>query len=325
MISILTSFSLWYALKSNTVEILLILSSIRWYRVFIVVGVVLFCQLIVGWILKQFSKMVKKDYSLKEGVINALVASFFHGITPSASGGQFAQVFVFYKQGVAIEQSISILIMDFIVYQIAMLLVSLVLLIWKISYIMNRSIFILGIIGFCINAFIILMMFLGAFSTKANQWIMNMVIRVLAFLHIVKDVEMAKLNMKQKLEDFAKGLTLLCRNKILLLKVLIANIFRLIVFFSIPILCCWALNIPVLMKDVGTMIALTSFIMNVNACVPIPGASGSTESVFLIMFGILLSQVEVSSVMVLWRFLTYHLILVIGGFVFIRVQKGESL
>ena len=321
----LTCISLWYALKDHTLQIVTMLYSVQWYKILIVIVVVLFCQAIVGWILQQFAKMVKPDYSLKDGFVNALIAGFFHGITPSASGGQFVQVFVFHKQGVVVEHSISLLIMDFIVYQISMVLVSLVLLIWKMSYFVNHSIFVFGIIGFSINMMVILVLLISSFSSRMNQWIVHIVIRILARFHIVKDASVAKMNMEQKLIDFSKGLMLLRSNKVLLIKVLFANLFRLFIYYSIPSLCCWALNIHVSLDELFTMIAFTSFIMNVNACVPIPGASGSTESVFLIMFGWLLSPIDVSSVMILWRFMTYHFILVIGALLFIKVQKGDSI
>ena len=110
----------------------------------------------------------------------------------------------------------------------------------------------------------------------------------------------------------------------LLVKVCLGNMVRLLVFYSIPCICLWALDISFTNEDVITIIALTSFVMNVNAFIPIPGASGGTESVFMMMFGMLLSSVQVSSVMVLWRFTTYHALLVVGAIVFIRVQNSKT-
>ena len=114
----------------------------------------------------EYVKIVKKDYSLKEGFINALVASFFHGITPSASGGQIAQVFVFHKQGIAMEQAMSILVIDFIVYQIVMVFISLIMLLLKMPYFMNHTVFLLAILGFMINAMVIGVLILCSYSSK---------------------------------------------------------------------------------------------------------------------------------------------------------------
>lgn len=324
VIVICTLLGLWMALKDHTTEILTMLTRVSVVKVIVVFAVVLFCQLIVGWILLQYVKIVKKDYSLKEGFINALVASFFHGITPSASGGQIAQVFVFHKQGIAMEQAMSILVIDFIVYQIVMVFISLIMLLLKMPYFMNHTVFLLAILGFMINAMVIGVLILCSYSSKVYTWIMEVVIHLLYRMKIVKDEEVARSKMKVKLLEFSKGMHVLRSNLGLLVKVCLGNMVRLLVFYSIPCICLWALDISFTNEDVITIIALTSFVMNVNAFIPIPGASGGTESVFMMMFGMLLSSVQVSSVMVLWRFTTYHALLVVGAIVFIRVQNSKT-
>ena len=324
IVCIFTGWGLWLALKDHTEEIMNTLLNVDVGKVLVVILVVLFCQLIVGWILQQYAKIVKKDYSLKEGFVNALVASFFHGITPSSSGGQIAQVFVFHKQGLVVEHSASILVIDFIVYQITMVLVSLILLVWKIPYFMNCSIFLLAILGFGVNAIVIGVLILCTFSKKVYTWILHVAIAFLARIKIVKDEESVREKMRVKLIEFSKGITVLRSNGKLLIKVVLANIFRLLMYYAIPIFCLWALDFPFEKIDFVTMIALTSFVMNVNAFIPIPGASGGTESVFMMMFGMLLSSVQVSSVMVLWRFTTYHLLMILGAIVFIKVQNSKT-
>ena len=53
----------------------------------------------------------------KQGFTNAISGTFFNGITPFSSGGQFAQVYIFNRQGITPANSASILLMAFIVYQ----------------------------------------------------------------------------------------------------------------------------------------------------------------------------------------------------------------
>ncbi len=324
VIVIFTLLGFWMALKDHTTEIIAMLTRVSIVKVIVVFTVVLFCQLIVGWILLQYVKIVKKDYSLKEGFINALVASFFHGITPSASGGQVAQLFVFHKQGIAVEHAMSILVIDFIVYQIVMVFISLIMLLLKMPYFMNHTVFLLAILGFMINAIVIGVLILCSCSSKVYTWIMEVVIHVLYRMKFVKDEEITRSKMEVKLLEFSKGMYVLRSNLGLLVKVCLGNMVRLLIFYFIPCICLWALDISFTNEDVITIIALTSFVMNVNAFIPIPGASGGTESVFMMMFGMLLSSVQVSSVMVLWRFTTYHALLVVGAIVFIRVQNSKT-
>ena len=71
--------------------------------------------LLDGINLYTFGKLYKKDYSYKQGFVNSISGTFFNGVTPFSSGGQFAQVYIFNKQGIAPTNSASILLMAFIV------------------------------------------------------------------------------------------------------------------------------------------------------------------------------------------------------------------
>lgn len=319
-----TGLALWFTLKDNAAEVFRVLQHVDFWYLVLVLGCVLLSHLMLGWILQQYAHFVHKGYTLKEGFVNALVASFFHGITPSASGGQIAQAFVFHKQGIVVEKSASILVIDFIVYQIALVLVSFVLMVLKMPYFMRYSIFYLAIFGFVINTAVIVILILCTFSTKVCTWITYFVINLMGRLHLLKDKEKTLDGMKAKLEQFAEGLHILRKNQVLLVKVLSMNVLRLLLNFSIPVLCCLALHVPIRIEDVLTMIALTSFVSSINAFIPIPGASGGAESVFVIMFGKLLTSVQASGVMVLWRFATYHFVLILGSIVFVRVQNSKT-
>ena len=63
-----------------------------------VMGIVMFSYYLFDALsLWYFGLAYKKDYSFKQSFINAISGTFFNGITPFASGGQFAQVYIFNK------------------------------------------------------------------------------------------------------------------------------------------------------------------------------------------------------------------------------------
>ena len=80
---------------------------------------------LVALTLTKLTKSVVPEYTYRKGFINAMIAAFFHGVTPGASGGQVAQLYVFNKQGVSSSEATSILLIEFLVYQTAMIFVSL--------------------------------------------------------------------------------------------------------------------------------------------------------------------------------------------------------
>ena len=84
----------------------------------IIMAVVMFSYYLFDALsLWYFGRVYKKDYTFKQSFINAISGTFFNGITPFASGGQFAQVYIFNKQGIPPTNSSSILLMCFICYQ----------------------------------------------------------------------------------------------------------------------------------------------------------------------------------------------------------------
>ena len=64
-----------------------------------------------------YARLYTKKYKYHQAIANQLIGVFYSDITPGSSGGQFAQIYTFKKQGLPISTAASILVMAFIVYQ----------------------------------------------------------------------------------------------------------------------------------------------------------------------------------------------------------------
>ena len=73
-----------------------------------------------------------------------------------------------------------------------------------------------------------------------------------------------------------------------------------------------ALHIPLKMNELIDVMALSSFVTMANSFIPIPGASGGTEVVFSLLFSGMMKNLT-GAVLVLWRFSTFHIVLIIVG------------
>lgn len=100
----------------------------------VVVILMLIFYLINAMNLTLFARVYKENYSLKQGIVNAMAGIFFNGITPMASGGQFYQIYAFNKQGIKATYSSSILLMIFIVYQSVLVLYTSIIMLLKFAY-----------------------------------------------------------------------------------------------------------------------------------------------------------------------------------------------
>lgn len=54
----------------------------------------------------------------------------------------------------------------------------------------------------------------------------------------------------------------------------------------------------------------------ITAFVPIPGASGGSEGVYFMLFSPVLGEIGTPTTLLIWRFVTYYLGLILGGLVF---------
>ena len=93
----------------------------------VLITIMLGYYLVDGLALWLLAHNYKKDFTFKQAFINALTGTLFNGLTPSSSGGQFAQVFVFNNQGIPPTIASGILMMCFISYQIALMAISAIL------------------------------------------------------------------------------------------------------------------------------------------------------------------------------------------------------
>ena len=68
--------------------------------------------------------------------------------------------------------------------------------------------------------------------------------------------------------------------------------------------------------NIKTTITSSAYVLLIGAFVPIPGGSGGIEYGFLAFFGNFLSKSRLSAVLLIWRFITYYMPMIIGAIAF---------
>ncbi|MCI6272786.1 MAG: flippase-like domain-containing protein [Erysipelotrichaceae bacterium] len=323
LIIFITLLVLYLTLKDSFSDVVKILSNANIYWVLSTIIISIFIQFVIGEGLFLLTKLSNPHYTRRDGAINAFVASFFHGITPSASGGQFAQVYIFKKQGVGLSDSASVLWMDFIIYQSTMIALVLFLIIIRFAYFKANfsDLFYLVIVGFLVNSAVIIGLWALVKFPRVYRFITTKGIKLAFKLKIIKNQNEALEKLNLQLNRFEKETKRLKEHKLLILKVVIVNLFRLLLYYSLPYFCAKALNLEVNFGLLIDIIALSSYVSMINAFIPIPGASGGTEATFMYLFSHIFGGVTTSGLMILWRFVTYYLIMLIGGVVFIIAKN----
>ena len=189
---VVTLLVLYFSLKDNFKEVINQIANMnKWYLL------VAFTLLLIFYLFKSlsmysFCKKMNRDFKFRESIQLILRTQFFNAVTPFATGGQPYQIYYLKKCGIDYASSTGIVLQNFIVYQIALVLLGLVALfvnqifdLFEGSKLLARLI----ALGFIINTVVIVIMFMVAFSKKMNKRIIGFGINLLTKLKIVKNKE----------------------------------------------------------------------------------------------------------------------------------------
>ncbi len=274
-------------------------------------------------IIKTFKKDFKFIYTIK----NMLITQFFNGTTPFASGGQPAQIYFMKKQGIDLPTSTSIVIQNFVIYQ-------LVLIIYGIFAIILNSIFdffpnvkILKhfiILGFIINSLVMIVLFFISFVRKSNKYVIEKGIDILYRMKIIKYKKKNINKLNQTVDKFYNSAKKIRQNKKAFLKCFFYNFISFIFLYSIPLLLLKSTDSSYNMSIIATIVS-TSYVMIIGSFVPIPGGSGGLEYAFLKFFGEYVKGYVLSTIMIMWRFITYYLGMILGSIALTTNKRRKIL
>jgi len=299
----------------------------RWFIVAVMIMVIynLLDVYFFHYYFNKDSKIRKRKYTFRQALEVQQTGNFFSAITPFASGGQFAQVMLFSKQKITTEQSASVLMLSFISWQTVLVIFTSIALVAKYNHFAQifSGIFRLVFIGYGINVIVIVGLFLAAFSEGFHRFIFNTLIPFLGKLHLFKNVVSKQEEAKDWLALFKQTFALLLNNKDILIRRVVLDTLKIFTFYSIPFFAAKALNIDIPFNRLLEIIVLSSFVFLIAAFIPIPGAAGGTEGTFLLLLGPIFG-VGSASVMLLWRFLTYYLVMFVGFLFFANIKEMKA-
>lgn len=313
LVIIISALVLYFVLKDDFAEKIHYLFSFNPIWLLIAFIAIIIYWLLKGLVLYHCIKQVDEKYTKKQGIYLMVTTQFFHAITPFASGGQPWQIYKLKKDGLNLGSSTNAIIEDFIVYQIALVLLGVIAVISNhIFHIIpnDNALRYLVTIGFAINIVVIVALFLVAFSKKWNKKIIDGIIKLLYKLKIVKDKEKQLKKSEKFVTNFHESALILFKNKRVFIRVIILNFIALLVQYSIPFFLMLGLNIYV---NPYFVIVTCAYVMLIDSLIPTPGSTGGLEVGFMSFFKHFIKGPKLSIIMIVWRIVTYYFGIIVGG------------
>jgi len=325
ILALVTILVLYFSLKDNYREIMdtLFKMDIKW----LIVG---FLCIIIYWFLKTlplyyFTKSHKKSFTYKSAVILLLRTQFVNAITPFATGGQPYQVYYLNKEGVRSSTSTSIILENFIVYQIALVFLGIIAMLCNFLFHIfphNDILTHLITLGFVINTLVIIVSFLVAFGKKINKKLVNIAIIFLTKLKIVKNKEEKLAQWNESITNFHNSAKVLMKDKKLFFSMIFVNLVALSILYMIPVFVLYAAG-DFSSVSVPLAVITSAYVMLIGSFVPIPGGTGGLEYGFVKFYGFFINGSLLSATMLIWRFITYYFGLIVGGIAF-NLKRGKK-
>ena len=322
---VVTLLVLYFSLKDNFKEVINQIANMnKWYLL------VAFTLLLIFYLFKSlsmysFCKKMNRDFKFRESIQLILRTQFFNAVTPFATGGQPYQIYYLKKCGIDYASSTGIVLQNFIVYQIALVLLGLVALfvnqifdLFEGSKLLARLI----ALGFIINTVVIVIMFMVAFSKKMNKRIIGFGINLLTKLKIVKNKEEKLKEWDTNINNFYASAKKLLDDKKTFIGNIVFNFFALCTHYMIPLFILYAMG-EFNAVNVGISIVASAYVMIIGSFVPIPGGTGGLEYGFVTFFGNFITGSKLSALMLVWRFITYYFSMILGA-IALNIKKVKK-
>ncbi len=312
---IITLIVLYFSLKDNFSAIVNQIFKMNiWYLLIAFILVILF------WIFRSypmytFCKKVNNDFKYRESFQLTLRTQFFNAVTPFSTGGQPYQIYYLKKSKIDYASSTGIVVENFIVYQIALVILGLISLITNKIFSIFTKVPILSkliAIGFIMNTIVIVIMFMLAFSTKINKYLINLAIKFLTKLHIVKDEDKKIKEWQEYIDRFHKSSISLMKDKKMFISNILYNFLALCCMYLVPLFVMYSMG-DFDSFTPGIAIVTSAYILIIGSFVPIPGGSGGLEYGFVQFYGNFVTGSKLSAMMLVWRFITYYFGMIVGA------------
>ncbi len=257
--------------------------------------------------------------SYKVGILSCIKYSFIgffvSAITPSASGGQPAQMYYMKNDGISIARSSIVMMIVTIAYKAVLLILGLFMFATEFDFVLHymKGIEFVLILGIVVNIIIVLFLF---FVISNQTFAKKVLVAPIVFLgrhKIIRNYCELSNNVLKGIKKYESSAEYLKTHRIVFLNTFIITIFQRLCLFFVTYLVYRSFGLSgtsaYKIVTLQTMIALSVDIL------PLPGGLGASESIFIILFTNIFTSQLVLPGLLLSRGITHYALIILGAIV----------
>lgn len=276
------------------------------------VGAAVGAWLLEGFVLWLLCRRVHPGWSYFYSFTVGMIGLLYGALTPFATGGQPMQIYAMKRMGMDAGTAGSAVALRTVFYQVVMVLYSLVLVVYKLSFFWNtvqNFVFII-ILGLASNALFIALVLMFCVSEKTTDRVLLFFLGFLHKVRLCRHPQRRYEKIRGELKLFHDGTRLIGRSAGLYLQASFFTVVQITLTCLIPYFIYRSFHFSG--QPAINVISAQAFVSMVSAFVPLPGASGGAEGSFYLLFSMFFTPATIFPAILLWRIISYYANILVG-------------
>lgn len=260
-----------------------------------------------------------KQIGYKQNRLNTFVYSsadiYFSAVTPSATGGQPASAYYMHEDGIPVSKASAVLSYNIVMYTASLIFMTVVTFLLRFNLFLSLEFWpkLFVVAGVVIQSIIFVGFILLMLNEKAVLAICRFFISVLCKLRIKKNKEAMITKISESVKKFRLTVNIIGKSRRTAVKVFALNLLQRISILGISVFIFFGAGIEG--ASVIDVFALQALCLIGANSVPIPGAVGVSEWLYLSAFSSLMSSTTLMSAMMATRGVSYYICFILAGVV----------
>ena len=298
------SFSIIFR-NQDLSNLLRLVTSVNGNYVLIAVLVMLGYFLMESYNIKCILKSLgEKNLNIFKALKFTLIGFFFSAVTPAASGGQPMEIYYMGKEKIRSSKAALALLMQICCFQIVTISLGIICALIYPS-VLRPEIRWLYVLGISINIIALTVMLICIFSKKLTKVIVNFALKIIK-IFIPKKIEEKKESINKEVEMYQESAEYIKNNKRAIKRVFI----QVLLYYTIPFFVYRSFGLRG--YNIVQMMLMQAILYSTVSSLPLPGAIGVSEAVFISIYNAAFGSDLIHSAMLLNRGINFYLFVLIS-------------
>lgn len=257
------------------------------------------------------------DLSFSQGFFAFCYPAFYRLITFGA-GTLVAEVMYFRQRGLTTSQGMGVTSIHMMLYKLGVISMSSLGLLLSYSTLSTKMAYMIPavIIGLVITSLIVVVLFLASANQRFHQWLLKLANRFFTSKKWQQRIQ----SFNEQIVSLRETVREIMTDRSNVIKLVGVNVLKLIPWYIMPFVIFYhEYQLPLVLS-----VSLVAMASVVGGVIPSPAGIGSFDFIFVLLFSPLVGRVDAASGLLLYRFGTYVLPVLLG-MLFVARNKEQEL